>query len=254
LATSHVWENGKNEQSHQDPTISEILLGEMSDVSRVLYPIDANTAIAALYDVYATQGVIATMVVAKNPVPVSTDATQAALLVKHGVALIDGDYAAKIQIFSIGAYQLWQAQLAAANFRRQGLAVSVWAVLEPGRFREPRDAREKKYCGSSAAAVPMATQRLFLCHTRPEIMLATMRTLDLGPARTRALGYINRGGTLDTFGMLFANRCTWAHGVAALAEILQIPLSGLLSAEDICALQGRGDPLILDRGIVCQSE
>ena len=38
IVTSHTWENGKNQQSHQDPTIGEALLGEMSDVARVMLP------------------------------------------------------------------------------------------------------------------------------------------------------------------------------------------------------------------------
>jgi phosphoketolase len=32
------------------------------------------------------------------------------------------------------------------------------------------------------------------------------------------LGFINRGGTLDTFGMLFANRCTRAHVRLSVAQ------------------------------------
>ena len=48
VVTSHTWENSKNEQSHQDPTIGEALLGEMSDTARVLFPVDANSAMAAL--------------------------------------------------------------------------------------------------------------------------------------------------------------------------------------------------------------
>src|SRR5690606_36947329 len=40
LLSSHCWENGKNEQSHQDPTLAEALLGEMSDVAPVLFPVD----------------------------------------------------------------------------------------------------------------------------------------------------------------------------------------------------------------------
>jgi phosphoketolase len=198
-----------------------------------------------LYDVYATRAGIATLVVAKNAVPVVVDAEQAALLVKQGIALIDGDTNAALQIFAIGAYQLQQALITAARLRKHAVDVSVWAVLEPGRFRLPRDVWEQAYCNSSLANIPSATQRLFFCHTRPEIMLANMRTLDLGPAHTRALGYINRGGTLDTFGMLFANRCTWAHGVAALAEMQGLEPAMWLSAEELCAVQGSGDPLVL---------
>ena len=66
IVTSHTWENGKNEQSHQDPTIAEALLGEMSDVSRVLFPVDANTAVEALRRIYATHGEIGCLVVPKR--------------------------------------------------------------------------------------------------------------------------------------------------------------------------------------------
>ncbi|MGA1343273.1 MAG: xylulose 5-phosphate 3-epimerase, partial [Hyphomonas sp.] len=45
VVTSHTWENGKNQQSHQDPTIGEALLGEMSDVSRVIFAVDAATGV-----------------------------------------------------------------------------------------------------------------------------------------------------------------------------------------------------------------
>lgn len=53
-----------------------------------------------------------------------------------------------------------------------------------------------------------------MSHTRPELMLAYCA--GCGPVRTRALGFLNRGGTLDVFCMLLANRCTWAHAVAWL--------------------------------------
>src|SRR3990172_5139939 len=33
ILTSHTWENGKNEQSHQDPSMAEAMLGELSHVS-----------------------------------------------------------------------------------------------------------------------------------------------------------------------------------------------------------------------------
>lgn len=35
LLTSRTWENGKNEQSHQDPSLVEAMFGEASDVVRV---------------------------------------------------------------------------------------------------------------------------------------------------------------------------------------------------------------------------
>ena len=66
IVTSHTWENAKNEQSHQDPTIGEALLGEMSDAARVLFPVDANSAVAALKDVYGRRGQIACVVAPKR--------------------------------------------------------------------------------------------------------------------------------------------------------------------------------------------
>jgi hypothetical protein len=84
--------------------------------------------------------------------------------------------------------------------------------------------------------------RVFLVHTRPEPFLGAVRPLDTGPGRTRALGFINRGGTLDVAGLLFANRCTWAHAVAAAAEGMGRPVSDFLSWEEWAAVRGTGDP------------
>lgn len=245
LAISSTWENGKNEQSHQAPTLAEALLGEMSDVSRVLFPVDWNSAIAALIDVYTTHGVIATIVVPKQELPSLLDATQARALVKNGIALINGSAQASVQLLAIGAYQLQQAQFAAARLQSRAQNVSVWAVLEPGRFRHPRDSWESYYCGSADTLLPPASYRVLFCHTRPEIMLGTLRNWDLGATRTRALGYINRGGALDTFGMFYANRCTWAHGIEALAEMREESLQHYFDAREIAALHGAGDPLAL---------
>jgi phosphoketolase len=70
VATSHTWENGKNEQSHQDPSFGETLLGEMSDTSRVLFPCDWVTAQASLAAAYGTHGQFWSMVVPKRPLTV----------------------------------------------------------------------------------------------------------------------------------------------------------------------------------------
>jgi hypothetical protein len=69
-----------------------------------------------------------------------------------------------------------------------------------------------------------------------------MRRIDTGARQTRALGYQARGGTLDVAGMLFANRCTWAHVAAEAAQGLGVDPQSLLSAEEWAAVQGRGDP------------
>lgn len=240
-----AWESGGNGQSHQDPALAEALLGEMSDVSRVLFPVDWNSALATLLDIYRTHGTIATVVVPQMNLPSLLDEARARSFVQRGIALLAGTEQAPVQLLAIGAYQLQQALLAAARLQNCGEEAAVWAVLEPGRFRTPRDRWEAEYCADASAQLPPADYRVLFCHTRPEILLGTLRAWDLGAARTRALGYANRGGALDTFGMLYANRCTWAHGVQAWADMRKEALPTYFDAREIAALEGRGDPGVL---------
>ena len=122
VVTSHTWENSKNEQSHQDPTIGEALLGEMSDTARVLFPVDENTACAALRAVYASRGQVACVVVSKRDTPNHFSAAAAQSLIEHGAAHVAGDPStAQLQFVAIGAYQLEEALKAHARLERRGL-------------------------------------------------------------------------------------------------------------------------------------
>src|SRR5690606_21780413 len=224
VVSSHTWENSKNEQSHQDPTMGEALLGEMSDTARVLFPVDGNTAIAALRDVYRGRGQGACVVVSKRDVAQRFTAAAAEALIARGAAHVVGDPAgARLQLVAIGAYQLDEALPAQAPLAAEGLEACVTVVIEPGRLRAARDEFEAAFVLDEAtlqSLFPSALPRVLLTHTRPEPMLGVLRRIDGGPGRMRALGYINRGGTLDVPGMLFANRGTAAHAVAAARELL----------------------------------
>ncbi|MFC3337970.1 xylulose 5-phosphate 3-epimerase [Paracandidimonas soli] len=246
IVTSHTWENAKNEQSHQDPTIGEALLGEMSDTSRVLFPVDGNTAIAALRDIYASRGALACIVVSKRDVTQRFDAHAAQALAEKGAAHIAGDPAdACVQFVAIGSYQLEEALKAHAHLARLGQASCVTVIMEPGRLRLPRDEMEAGFVDGDdtvRALFPPGLPRVILSHTRPEPMLGTLRRIDDGPSRTRALGYINRGGTLDVAGMLFANRCTWAHAVDAAAAVAGWARDTVLDEPRLRAVNGTGDP------------
>lgn len=98
-----------------------------------------------------------------------------------------------------------------------------------------------------AAFFPATTPRVLIAHTRPEPLLGALRRIDTGPATTRALGFINRGGTLDVDGLMFANRSTWAHVLEAAADVLARPVEDLLDEPELAAVQGRGDPTRLWR-------
>ena len=249
LATSHTWENGKNEQSHQDPTLAEALLGEMSDTARVLFPVDANSAVATLRGVYGRRGEVACLITPKRILPQVFSGEGGLDLWERGAALIGGDLdRAEIQIVAVGAYQAREALAAAARLNRSGRRACVTALLEPGRFRVPRDEIEAAHAASAEeleALFPRRLPRLILTHTRPEPMLGLLRRLDGGPERTRALGYLSRGGTLDTAGLLFANRCTWAHAVAASVELLGFDPHEVLTLEEAAAVAGKAHPRIL---------
>ena len=252
VLTSHTWENSKNEISHQDPTLAEALIGEMADTAGVVFPPDANAAIAALSRVYASHGRIVTLVIPKKPVANVTTPDQARQLAEKGALVLDGDpLSARLILAAIGAYQLAAAMQASARLGDRGVATAVVYVGEPGRFRFPRDSHEAQYVlddAAIAALFPAATPRVLITHTRPEPLLGALRRIDTGPATTRALGFINRGDTLDVDGLMFANRSTWAHVIEAAADVLAMPVQDLLDEPELAAVHGRGDPTRLWRG------
>lgn len=252
LATSHTWENGKNEQSHQDPTLAEALIGEMSDVSRVLFPVDANSVVATLRAAYATRGQFWTLIVPKRPLPVRVTEQQALQLVTNGAVTVKPCPRASVLLLAVGAYQLEECLRAAERLDARGIATAVVCLLEPARFRQPRDAREARFVANADALRELLPQsaraRVLVSHTRPEPMLGLLRRFDTGPEHTAALGYISRGGTLDVAGMLFANRCTWAHIVAMAATLVGARVDGLLNADELAAVEGRGDPQVVMQG------
>ena len=251
LLTSHAWENGKNELSHQDTTLAEAWLSECSDRARVLFPPDANSAIACLEACYQTQGQIWTLVAPKRPVLSRLDRLRAQQLVTDGALRMVGTGAVDEQIIliAIGAYQLGEVLRASRRLEQRGASHAVVVVLEPGRLRTPRDDMEARITvpdSALGATFPKhARTRVVLSHTRPEPLAGVLRRLDTGRDTTIFLGFNNRGGTLDAFGMLFANRCTWAHVLLAAARGSGLSETAWLTTPELAAAQGHGDPQVL---------
>ena len=251
VLTSHTWENAKNEQSHQDPSMAEAMLGEVSDVSRVMFIADYNSAAVVMRGVYQTQGQIWTLVAAKyEAVPDLFTLEEATQLLEQGALRLDwaghnlGEH--RLVLTAIGGYQLEEVLKASFRLAQHDIPHSVIYMLEPGRFRAPRSKAERAhaapadlqnnlYPGSSLA-------RIFVTHTRPETILGVLHPLTTGSGRTNALGYIAQGGTLTTPGMLFVNRCTWAHILDQAARVLDVPRQELLVSEEMAALDGRTSP------------
>jgi phosphoketolase len=250
VLTSHTWENGKNEQSHQDPMLAEALLGEPSDVSRVLFVADHNSAAAVIEGVYATRGQIWTLVVPKSSaLPDLFTGDEARRLLRDGGMRLDwighGPERARLVVTAIGGYQLVQALLASERLAARGVPHSVVYLLEPARFRAPRSAGEAAHAAPASLRAELypddVPARLFLTHTRPEPILGVLAPLQTGAA-SAGLGFVNHGGTLNVDGMLFVNRATWAHAVDAAGRLLAVSRDALLTAEEQAALDGRRSP------------
>jgi phosphoketolase len=256
--TSHTWENAKNERSHQDPMLAEALLGEPSDVSRVLFVADHNTAAAVMEGVYATRGQIWTLVIAKAAaIPDLFPPDEARRLLRDGGMRLafsghDPDRA-RIILTAIGGYQLVETLTASARLAERDVAHAVVYLLEPGRFRAPRNEREARHMALATVRAQLYPEsvrpRLFLTHTRPEPMLGVLGPLSTAD-RTVALGFVNQGATLDVDGMLFLNRATWAHAVDAASRLLDVARDELLTADEQAALDQRRSPegVIRNRG------
>jgi phosphoketolase len=152
----------------------------------------------------------------------------------------------RLVLTAIGGYQLEQVLRASFRLAQHDVPHSVIYMLEPGRFRAPRSEGERAH----AAPVDLqndlypdsAVARIFVTHTRPEAILGVLYPLTTGSAHTAALGYVAQGGTLTTSGMLFVNRCTWAHILAEAARVLAIPRQDILASEEMAALDGGASP------------
>lgn len=246
LLTSHAWENGKNEQSHQDTTLCEALLGEMSDTAVVRFPVDANSALACLDDALQRRGELHALVTAKGDLPVLLSGEQARQLVREGALRLAGPADAPLQLIAIGSYQLLECRKAWQRLQARGVSATLIAMLEPARFRQPRDKAEARILAPASVHTALfghpGTTRLLVTHTRPEPMLGLLRPLDTG-SRTRALGFRNRGGTLNVPGMLYANGISWLHLLAAVAELSGETPDCYLDPAEQAALEGQANPL-----------
>ncbi|MEH6562722.1 MAG: hypothetical protein V7713_14945 [Marinobacter sp.] len=154
-----------------------------------------------------TLGQIWAITIPKGRLPAALDSRQAEQSVRDGaVALSEGN---DVQLVAVGAYQRQVCEAVADDLSQKGISCGIVCLLEPGRFRDPRDVVEAEHQSSShirGALFPSDIKlRVFVCHMRPETLLGVCRPLDLGRDRTLAFRYTNHGRTLDTAGLLMAN-------------------------------------------------
>lgn len=249
VLTSHTWENAKNEMSHQDPSMAESLLGERSDISRVVFPPDYNSAAITVRYLYRTHGEYWALVVAKTPAPsLCTPEDCHRMLAEGAIALDWLGYRpddATLIITATGAFHLHEVIRASRRLTARDVPHRAVYMFEPARFRAPRARGEALHAAPRDVVGRLypaaARHRLFVTHIRPETALGIVSPLHTGK-HTAGLGFIGRGGTLDVPGMLFINRCSWAHIVRAAARLLGIDERALLDDAEIDAIDGRRAP------------
>lgn len=251
ILTSGVWENAKNEQSHQDPAMAEAMLGELSDVSRVMFVADYNTAAVVMQGMYQTQRQIWTVVLAKyEAIPDLFTPEEATQLLEQGAMRLDwaGHNTAeqRLVLTAIGGYQLEEVLKASARLTEHDIAHSVVYMQEPGRFRAPRSKGERAHAAPDDLRNDLypnsALDRIFVVHTRPQTIIGVLQPFNTGSDRTVTLGYIGQGGTLTTSGMLFVNRSTWVHILAEVAQLIGLPREELLTSQELAVLDERASP------------
>jgi phosphoketolase len=237
IMTSHTWENGKNEHSHQDPTFAEAMLGEAHPYSRVLFPADFNSAAAVTHGCFNTRGQIWTLVVPKaDTLPdLFTPAESQKLLADSALLLpwaAFEPHRAQVILAACGAYQLVEVLAASRRLAQHRIPHATVYILEPARLSSAQIATLFPASASAAIAVT---------HIRPHVLHGVLAPHAKTP-KLKVLGYQNRGGTLDTPGMLFVNGCTWAHTLRAAAQSAGLSEAALLSPEEISALDGAASP------------
>ncbi len=249
VLTSNTWENSKNELSHQDPSLAESMFCEYSDISRVVFPADYNSAMATIKDVYNTQGQVWSVVVPKQKSPVIFSKKEAENLQEDGgcnIAWAGFEHEKAIfAIIAIGSYQLVEALKASARLKEKNIPHIVSYIIEPGKFRSARDKWEEAHNAPRKIwdiVLPKnIKQALLATHTRPEVIAGALMPLFKG-VNLKISGFINRGGTLSVAGMLFVNKCSWLHMVGNSSEMLGIDIKKMLSAKEINVLEGKDTP------------
>lgn len=248
VLTSNTWENSKNELSHQDPSMAESMLSETSDISRVIFPADFNSALETMKQVYQSRGQIWTLVVPKKKIPLQFSEDESRNLLRDGAVKLKSQgfnsEDASVAIIAIGAYQLIEAIKASERLTQKKVPHIVSYIAEPGKFRKPRDPGECENCVTEDTLKEIIPTRIkkavLISHTRPEIIIGILNSL-LKSVEISALGFINQGGTLGTDDMLFVNKSSWAHILESIEESLGAGFS-ILEEEEKSVLLGKKSP------------
>ena len=204
--------------------MAEAMLNEASDVSRVMFAADYNSALALMHRIYQTKGGILDPggVKARDSQPAHRRRKQSNYWTRGRFRL---DWAGhkledpQVILTAIGSYQSGRSAQGIPTPAPLRSAHSVVYMLEPGRFRIPAMAKSWPHAAAASQLqwlYPSTTlSRIFVTHTRPEPMAGTLQPLHTGYTSTRFFGLCEPGGHPSTkTACCSSTRCTWAHVLA----------------------------------------
>ncbi len=89
LITSHVWRQGHNGFTHQDPGFLDHVYVKKADIVRAYLPPDSNTLLAVMDQCFRTTNKINIVVAGKHPMPEWFTMEEASALCKKGIDVVD---------------------------------------------------------------------------------------------------------------------------------------------------------------------
>lgn len=249
VLTSNTWENSKNELSHQDPSMAESMLGETSDISRIVFPADYNSSLSVMSELYKTQGQVWTVVAPKRDMELVFSKEESQKLMHDGgIRVKFAEFKPKkanIAIVAIGAYQLQEALKASARLKEKAIPHVTSYIMEPGKFRKARNKGEEAHLAPKEVVDSLFPFKggniVLMTHNRPELLAGIMHPV-LSGRNYAALGFIGEGGTLEINGMLFVNKCSWIHALEEVANLLGKKHSEVLSDAEYKVINGDLSP------------
>lgn len=159
-------------QENQSPGLAEALLEAESEVVRIMFPPDANSAMNCLKAVYGVPGVVSLLCLPDARLPVLSP-EQSGELVRNGALCLSGHCAAELQLVACGGLALAHARLVSRRLKAQGRPHSLVYVLEPARLSKWFDDHDN----TGLLFPEHIRQRLLISDLSPEGWLGSLSSI-----------------------------------------------------------------------------
>lgn len=220
--TAVAWRQEHNGYSHQNPSFISSLLEKRNDWIKVYFPVDDNSMLAVLEEVFASKNSMNTVVAAKTPEPRWLTYEQAKEALENGIATWDfasddnphvvlvgiGDYVTKEALAAVELlkHDAQEIRIRFVNMMRLQAACTCTDIYHP----QIPDA-EKYFTVDKPVIVNF--------HGYPEVMQSILFNVK-NPNRFSVHGYQEFGGTTTPFDMMVRNKTDRYHLAIEVLETM----------------------------------